>query len=259
MSEAIQNATFFHYVAATLLLGYFYVVIRGKKSLRPWLKTAFGIAVACLVGWLIMLCYHRNEMCHSLQEMLIVANYNKEIDSKLANGTSPIDIVNELKQRKTEIEEKVNEAPLCDRVIGRSETIDSLLVRIKGEIDKQIYRVENMSLRSYETYMPTVFEKTQKELYLIDPVFTGSSYLNVGVVIDEEASFKKDNTLLVRIVHTDSDSLLYQQSYIPKSGANSFVLPNYFSNDMVQLQIGYVNKNEKQTYHYISCTPYGKK
>ena len=258
MSEAIQNATFFHYVAAALLLGYFYVVIRGKKSLRPWLKAAFGIAVASLVVWLIMLCYHRNEMYHSLQEMLIVANYNKEIDSKLANGASPIDIVNELKQRKTEIEGKVSEAPLCDRVIGRSETIDSLLVRINGEIDKQIYRVENMSLRGYETYIPTAFEKTQNELYLIDPVFTGSSYLNVGVVIDEEATFKKENSLLVRIVRTDTDSILYQQSYVPKSGANSFVLPNYFTDDMVQLQIGYVNRRERKTYHYISCIPYGQ-
>ena len=126
------------------------------------------------------------------------------------------------------------------------------------KIDQEIFRVKNMSLRSSESYIPTSFEKTQDELSLISPVLTSPSYLNVGVVIDEEATFKRENSLLVRIVRIDTDSILYQQSYVPKSGANSFVLPNYFSDDMVQLQIGYVNKSERKTYHYISCIPYGR-
>lgn len=115
-----------------------------------------------------------------------------------------------------------------------------------------------MSARSKEEYSVDSFKVSRDEMNLIKPVYVGSSYVNVGVVIDEEATFKKENSLLVRIVRIDTDSILYQQSYVPKSGANSFVLPNYFSDDMVQLQIGYINKNERKTYHYISCIPYGR-
>lgn len=115
-----------------------------------------------------------------------------------------------------------------------------------------------MSVRSKEEFSVDTFDVSPDEMNLIKPVFYGSAYVNVGVVIDEEATFKKENSLLVRIVRTDTDSILYQQSYVPKSGANSFVLPNYFNDDMVQLQIGYVNKSERKTYHYISCIPYGR-
>lgn len=258
MEEILEQATPFHYVALIFLLAYFSVIMLGKKSHKKLLKYAAVIALTCLAVYVVILFVQRNEIRHCLQEMLTIANYTKEIDEKLAKGIIPSDIVRDLKMRKTEIQDKVQESSLCDKVLGRSKTIDTLLVQLNKKIDYEIFRVENMSLQSSESYIPTSFEKTQDELYLIKPVFTSASYLNAGVVIDEEASFKKDNILLVRIIRMDNDSLLYQQSYIPKSGANSFVLPNYFSDDMVQLQIGYVNKTEQQTYHYISCIPYGR-
>jgi hypothetical protein len=190
--------------------------------------------------------------------MMTVANYNKRIDERLANGVPPSDIIKDLESRKEKLSALVEESSICDKVLGRSEKVDTLLSQLNAKIDAEIFRVSNMCAYSIENYTPMAFEVSQDDLRLIKPVYSGDSYINVGIIIDEEASFKKDNSLLVRIVSTKNDSLLYQQAYIPKSGANSFVLPNYFNNDMVQLQIGYINKNERNTYHYISYIPYGR-
>ena len=258
MSEFLQNITFLHVVALFLVIAYMGVIIFGKHSLKSWLKYGFGLGLACFVGWSVMLLIHRNQIRSSLQEMVSVANYNRAIDEKLAKGEYPDLIIKELEKQRDAISKMETESSTYDKVLGRSDTLDALLGELKKNIEAQIFRVSNMSARSKEEYSVDSFEESRDEMNLIKPVFSGSSYVNVGVVIDEEATFKKENSLLVRIVRTDTDSILYQQSYVPKSGANSFVLPNYFSDDMVQLQIGYVNKSERKTYHYISCIPYGR-
>ncbi len=258
MTEFLQNVTFLHVVALVLVIVYMFTILFGKQSLKPWLKYLFGLGLACFVGWSIMFFVHRNQIRSSLQEMVSVANYNRGIDEKLAKGEYPDLIIKELEKQRDAISTLANESSTYDKVLGRSDTLDALLGELKKKIEAQIFRVSNMSARSKEEYSVESFEVSRDEMNLIKPVFSGNSYVNVGVVIDEEATFKKENSLLVRIVRTDTDSLLFQQSYVPKSGANSFVLPNYFCDDMVQLQIGYVNKNERKTYHYISCIPYGR-
>lgn len=258
MNEFLQNITFLHVVALFLVIAYMGTILLGKHSLKPWLKLGFGLGVACLAVWSVMLFVHRNQIRSSLQEMVSVANYNRAIDEKLAKGEYPDLIIKELEKQRDAISAMANESSTYDKVLGRSDTLDALMMELKKKIDAQIFRVGNMSARSKEEYTVNMFEDSRDEMNLIKPVFSGNSYVNVGVVIDEEATFKKENSLLVRIVRTDTDSILYQQSYVPKSGANSFVLPNYFSDDMVQLQIGYVNKSERKTYHYISCIPYGR-
>lgn len=258
MNEFLQNITFLHVVALSLVIAYMGVTIFGKHSLKPWLKIGFGLGLVCLVVWSVTLLIHRNQIRSSLQEMVSVANYNRAIDEKLAKGEYPDLIIKELEKQRDAISKMETESSTYDKVLGRSDTLDALLGELKKKIEAQMFRVSNMSARSKEEYSVDSFEESRDEMNLIKPVFSGSSYVNVGVVIDEEATFKKENSLLVRIVRTDTDSILYQQSYVPKSGANSFVLPNYFSDDMVQLQIGYVNKSERKTYHYISCIPYGR-
>lgn len=258
MTEFLQNITFLHVVALFLVIAYICIVILGKHSLKPWLKIGFGLGLACLVAWSIMLLIHRNQIRASLLEMVSVANYSREIDEKLAKGEYPDLIIKELEKQRDAISKMATESSTYDKVLGRSDTLDALLVELKKKIESQIYRVSNMSARSKEEYSVDLFEDSRDNMNFIKPVFSGNSYVNVGVVIDEEATFKKENSLLVRIVRTDTDSILYQQSYVPKSGANSFVLPNYFTDDMIQLQIGYVNKSERKTYHYISCIPYGR-
>lgn len=258
MSEFLQNITFLHVVALSLVVAYMGVTILGKHSLKPWLKIGFGLGLVCLVVWSVTLLIHRNQIRSSLQEMVSVANYNRAIDEKLVKGEYPDLIIKELEKQRDAISKMETESSIYDKVLGRSDTLDALLGELKKKIEAQMFRVSNMSARSKEEYSVDSFEESRDEMSLIKPVFSGSSYVNVGVVIDEEATFKKENSLLVRIVRTDTDSILYQQSYVPKSGANSFVLPNYFSDDMVQLQIGYVNKSERKTYHYISCIPYGR-
>lgn len=259
MAEFFQNITFIHVVALVLVIAYMCTILCGKHSLKYWLKIGFALALVCLLVWSAWLLICRNQFRTSLQEMVSMANFNRSIDEKLVNGVSPTLIIRELEKQKNRISLMATESSKYDEFLGHSDTLDALLSNLKKKIDAQIFRVHNMSVRSKETFSVDVFELSPSEMELITPVFAGDSYVNAGIVIDEEATFKKENSLLIRIVRTDTDSILYQQSYIPKSGANSFVLPNYFSDDMVQLQIGYVNKSERKTYHYISCIPYVRK
>lgn len=258
MTEFLQNLTFIHVIAFLLVIAYMYTIVFGKKSLKSMLKVFFGLGMAVIVAWSIIFFVHRNQIRTSLQEMLSVANYNRCIDEKLAKGEQPALIIKELEKQRDKIFTMETESSTCDKILGRSDTLDALLEELKKKIEAQIFRVSNMSVRSKEEFSVDTFEVSSSEMNFIKPIFSGNSYVNVGVIIDEEATFKKENSLLVRIVRTDTDSVLYQQSYLPRSGANSFVLPNYFSDDMVQLQIGYINKNERKTYHYIYCIPYGR-
>ena len=258
MSEFFQNVTFLHVGAFVLVFVYMYTILCGKQPLKRMLKKVFSFVLVCFAAWCVVLFIHRCQIRTSLQKMVAVANYNRCIDEKLANGDYPASIIKELEKQRDIISKLANESSAYDEILGRSDTVDALLMDLKKNIEAQIFRVSNMSARSKEEYSVDSFKVSRDEMNLIKPVYVGSSYVNVGVVIDEEATFKKENSLLVRIVRIDTDSILYQQSYVPKSGANSFVLPNYFSDDMVQLQIGYINKNERKTYHYISCIPYGR-
>ena len=237
------------------------LVLFGKK-LQPkalFSRKSLYVIGALLLAYFIMFMYQRYQIRESLCTLISMVDYNKTVDERLANCNRPDSIVFELKQQYGQLEQLKDKNALITKVLGRSVSTDTLINQMQRFLKAQIIRVSNMSARSKEEYaVDRFFEESQDELHLIKPVFSGSSYVNVGVVIDEEATFKKENSLLVRIVRTDTDSILYQQSYVPKSGANSFVLPNYFSDDMVQLQIGYVNKSERKTYHYISCIPYGR-
>lgn len=248
------------YIALAIVIFYYVLVLFGKK-LQPkalFSRKSLYVIGALLLVYFIIFKYQRYQIRESLCTLISMVDYNKTVDERLANSNRPDSIVFELNQQYGHLEQLKDKNALITKVLGRSESTDTLINQMQRFLKAQIIRVSNMSARSKEEYTVESFEDSRDEMNLIRPVFSGNSYVNVGVVIDEEATFKKENSLLVRIVRTDTDSILYQQSYVPKSGANSFVLPNYFSDDMVQLQIGYVNKSERKTYHYISCIPYGR-
>ena len=142
---------------------------------------------------------HRNQIRSSLQEMVAVANYNRSIDEKLAKGDYPELIIRELEKQRDAISVLANQSSAYDKVLGRSDTLDALLGELKKKIEAQIFRVSNMSARSKEEYSVDSFEVSRDEMNLIKPVFSGNSYVNVGVVIDEEATFKKEKSLLVKM------------------------------------------------------------
>ena len=176
MTEFLQNVTFLHVIAFFLVIAYMYTILFGKLSLRPWLKVFFGLGVVLLVGWSIMLFIHRNQIRASLQEMVSVANYSRGIDEKLAKGEYPDLIIKELEKQRDAISKMATESSTYDKVLGRSDTLDALLVELKKKIESQIYRVSNMSVRSKEEYSVDSFEVSRDEMNLIKPVFSGNPY-----------------------------------------------------------------------------------
>lgn len=158
MNEFLQNITFLHVVALFLVIAYMGTILLGKHSLKPWLKLGFGLGVACLAVWSVMLFVHRNQIRSSLQEMVSVANYNRAIDEKLAKGEYPDLIIKELEKQRDAISAMANESSTYDKVLGRSDTLDALMMELKKKIDAQIFRVGNMSARSKEEYTVNMFE-----------------------------------------------------------------------------------------------------
>lgn len=249
------------YIALVIVISYFVLVLLGKKLQPKTLcsrKTAFML-VALLMVYLTFFFIKRYQVRESLRTLVSMVDYNKTVNERLANCNRPDSVVYELNQQKNQLELLKDKNTLITKVLGRSATTDSLINHMEHFLDAQIFRAQNVNSKSFEHFEPTIYLNSAEELRAIKPEGLNGDYISAGLTIDEISTFRNNNTLLVRIVQTDQDTVLYEQFYVPQSGINAFVLPNFFNSDKVELQLGYVNKQEQNTYHYIVERPYERK
>ena len=247
-------------IALIVVLGYFLLVLFGKS---PRLKLFFSRKALYVVLLLLVFFYglfkhQQYQVRNSLRTLISVVDYNKTVEERLAKCNRPDSVIFDLKQHKISLKKLQEKNDFITKIVGRSESTDSLLSQMQRFLDNQIFRAENVNIKSTEHFFPTVYTKSAEELRAIKPEGLNGVYISAGLTIDEISSFRNNNTLLVRIVQTELDTVLFEQSYVPKSGINAFILPNYFNSDRIELQLGYINKQEKNTYHYIAERPYEK-
>ena len=249
------------YIALAIVISYFVLVLLGKK-LQPKVlysrKTAY-VLVVLLMMYLALFLIQRYQVRESLRTLVSMIDYNKTVDERLAKCNRPDSVVYDLKLHKSQIELLKEKNTLITKVIGRSAATDTLINQMEHFLDAQIFRAQNVNCKSLEHFSPTIYLNSAEELRAIKPEGLNGVYVSAGLTIDEISTFCNNNTLLVRIVQTDRDTVLYEQSYVPQNGINAFVLPNFFNSDKVELQLGYVNKQEQNTYHYIVERPYERK
>lgn len=246
------------YIALAFVIFYFILVIFGKK-LRPkalCLRISLYVIGFLLLFYSLIFIYQRYQIRESLRSLVSMVDYNKKVDERLANCNRPDSVIHELSQQKKQLGTLKEKNAIISKMMGRSAVTDTLISQMERFLDAQLFRAKNVNCKSFEHFSPTVYQNSAEELQIIKPEGLSGAYVSAGLTIDEISSFRNNNTLLVRIVQTDKDTVLYEQLYVPKSGINAFILPNYFDNDKVELQLGYVNKQEKNTYHYIAEKPY---
>lgn len=258
----IQSYIFsLRYIALVIVVGYFVLVLLGKE-LQP--KALFSrktvyVLVGLLLVYFVLFSIQRYQVRNSLRTLVSMVDYNKKVDERLANCNRPDSVIYELNQQKKRLESLKEKNTLVTKMLGRSESTDTLIHQMERFLDAQLFRAQNVNCKSFEHFSPTVYLNSAKELRAIKPEGLNSAYVSAGLTIDEISTFRNNNTLLVRIVQTDIDTVLYEQFYVPQSGINAFVLPNLFNSDKVELQLGYVNKQEQNKYHYIVERPYERK
>ena len=147
---------------------------------------------------------------------------------------------------------------IFDKLLGRDEETDSLIAQTLRLLDSQKKRIAHLNSKSSYKYNSLKFKDASAELKVLGSDVLNRDYLNSGFRINHSEIFVENNVVLVRIVEQGKDSVLYQQSYVPKDSINSFVLPNLFTSDKIELQMGYINRSDTSTYHYITVRPYGK-
>lgn len=256
----IQTYVFsFRYIALLFVVTYFIMVLFGKSfKIRISSRFSVFVIIAILFGSYIFFKIQQYQVRNSLRSILSVVDYSKSIDERLSNCNRPDSVIFELTQQKNCLDTLKEKNYIISKVIGKSKTIDTLISQMQNYLDNQLYRAQNVNIKSSERFTPTEYKSTS-DIRSIRPEGLGSAYINAGLLIDEISSFRNNNTLLVRIVQTEKDTVLYERTYVPQGGINAFVLPNFFNSDKVELQLGYVNKQEQKTYHYIVERPYERK
>ena len=254
----MDNITLIVQIAVVVLIVSYYMIILSdmrKKTVITTYITLFAIAVATI---LIVYYLKQKKMKEDLAQVLAVATIGSDMEAQLASSDSyekAFSDISSYEQRLMDIKESQT---IIDKICGRSEDVDSLLIETQCLLEKQKRRIQHLNSKSKYFYVPTKFKDASSELKLLSSDVLNRNYLNIGFKIDHSAMFVENNMVLVRIIEQKADSVLYQQAYVPKDSINSFVLPNLFTGDNVELQMGYISKSDTATFHYIKAKPYGK-
>ena len=249
----------FYYSLVAILIILYYLNVFTKMKAKV-IKRMF--VCVFLLGGIVYATFwyvQRDNIKDELGKILLIAEKYSDMDQRLSEAKRYDDILLEIDHNEEVLNELLKKSNLIEKILGRSEDVDSLAHQTKVMLTDQKYRILRLNYKSSHTYNPLNFEEASSELQMLNPDALDRQYMYSGFKLNHSSLFIKDNDLLVRIVEMDTDSVLYQQTYVPKDTLNSFVLPNYFSNDNIQLQMGYISRQDSTTYHYITYVPYGKK
>lgn len=205
-----------------------------------------------------MMYFHRKETENSLLQIYAVAVKANNMESVLSDSSRYEAVLLDIDKNEERLQSILHRMSLTDKLLGRSADVDSLAEQTSKLLQMQKLRIYNLNNKSINQYHPTYSKDASTELKIMDSDELNRDYVNFGFKVDHSTMFVENNVVLVRIVETDNDSILYQQFYVPKDSINCFVLPNVFKDDNVELQMGYISKSDTTIFHYIKSVPYGK-
>lgn len=245
-------------ILAILLIVLYYMTILSDMQKKRLATVYVSLFIIGGIAVLIAKYYQREKIGNELVQILAVASMGSNMEPRLSKTDSFEKLLLEIEDREQRILSLREDKSLLDKIFGRDEETDTLVAQTLTLLDSQKKRIAHLNCKSSYKYNTLKLQDASSELKLLGSDALDRDYLNSGFRINHSEIFVENNVVLVRIVEHDKDSVLYQQSYVPKDSINSFVLPNLFSSDKIELQMGYINKNDTSIYHYISVRPYGK-
>lgn len=254
----MDNITIIVQIAAVVLIVSYYLIILSdmrRKTVIITYSALFVLAVA-IVSTVYYL--KQKEMIEDMTQVLAVATIGSDMEAQLASSDSYEKTFSEISSYEQRLMDIKDRQTIIDKICGRSEDVDSLLIKTQCLLEKQKRRIQHLNSKSRYIYAPIKFKDASSELIKLSSDVLNRDYLNIGFKVDHSAMFVENNVVLVRIIEKKTDSILYQQAYVPKDSINSFVIPNLFTGDNVELQMGYISKSDTTTFHFITEKPYGK-
>lgn len=245
-------------ILAILLIVLYYMTILSDMQKKRLATVYISLFVIGGIAVLIAKYYQREKIGNELAQILAVASMGSNMEPRLSKIDSFEKLLLEIEDRERRLITLREEKSILDKIFGRDEETDTLVAQTLSLLNSQKKRIAHLNSKSSYKYNTLKLQDASSELKLLGSDALNRDYLNSGFRINHSEIFVENNVVLVRIVEQDKDSVLYQQSYVPKDSINSFVLPNLFSSDKIELQMGYINKSDTLTYHYISVRPYGK-
>lgn len=245
-------------ILAILLIVLYYMTILSDMQKKRLATVYIPLLVIGGIAVLIAKYYQREKIGNELAQILAVATMGSNMEPRLSKIDSFEKLLLEIEDRERRLITLREEKSLLDKIFGRDAEADTLVAQTLSLLDSQKKRIAHLNSKSSYKYKSLKLQDASSELKLLGSDALNRDYLNSGFRINHSEIFVENNVVLVRIVEQEKDSVLYQQSYVPKDSINSFVLPNLFSSDKIELQMGYINKNDTSIYHYISVKPYGK-
>lgn len=245
------------FIAIIFIIFYYLIILsnmKAKKVTIVYLLFFVGVVAAFFVASN----YKRNKIEADLSRVLAVASMGSNMERQLSDSSSYDNLLSIIEDREHLLNDIKNQNSVLDKLLGRDEDTDTLIKQTLRLLHNQKKRIMHLNSKSSYKYCPLILEDASSELKLLGSDALNRKFFNSGFKINHSEIFVENNVVLVRIVEREKDSVLYQQSYVPKDSINTFVLPNLFTSDKIELQMGYINKRDTSIFHYVSVTPYGK-
>lgn len=247
----------YSFIAVIFIILYYLIILTDMKTRKVTavycLMFVIGLAVFVAANY-----FQRKKIESDLIQILAVASMGSNMEPQLSESSNYDKLLSTIEEREKLLYDIKSQNTIFDKLLGRDEETDSLISQTIHLLQFQKNRIVHLNSKSSYKFNALKCQDASSELKVLGSDVLNREYYNSGFRISHSAIFVENNVVLVRIVEQDKDSVLYQQSYVPKDSINSFVLPNLFSSDKIELQMGYINKSDTSTYHYISVRPYGK-
>ena len=252
----IATATY-RIFAIILIVLYYLIVLSDMKTKK--VTTVYMLLFVLVVAIFFTANYFkRKKIEENLSRILVVASMGSNMERQLSDSSNYDRFLSTIEEREQFLNDIKSQNSVLDKLLGRDEDTDSLIMQTLRLLNNQKNRILHLNSKSSYNYSPIKLQDASSELKLLGSDALNREFVNSGFKINHSELFVENNVVLVRIVERERNSVLYQQSYVPKDSINTFVLPNLFTSDKIELQMGYINKRDTSIYHYVSVRPYGK-
>lgn len=245
-------------IFAIILIVFYYLIILSDMKTKKVTTVYSSLFVIAIAVFFTANFFQRKRIESDLSQILAVASMGSNMERQLSDSDSYDKLLSIIEEREQLLDDIKSQKSVLDKLLGRDEETDTLIIQTLRLLHNQKNRIMYLNSKSSYKYSPMKLQDASSELKLLGSDALNRDFVNSGFKINHSEIFVENNVVLVRIVEKVNDSILYQQSYVPKDSINSFVLPNLFTSDKIELQMGYVNKRDTSIYHYVSVTPYGK-
>lgn len=245
-----------------LLFTIIIIFIRGKKiiiknrsnlliKLLPLLLVLFTISSVLYLNY-----YYKNQYKMEVKKFILTNQFNnnsiKSIDSLIVSNNSRKPTLDSLKARNKELNDLLNKIEKQEKILGEK---SSFIEDVKRKIGRTSFEIEK--IESYNEIVDKEIVLKNRKGYIVSgntsnfefycPSDSISDYIDLKLKFQDESLVSKIGYMYIEVVEDKNKNhkeMVFDQTYLPKTGINAFKIRNYLKQPNMILLIGYVLKSE---------------